>query len=362
MKIEIQDLLFTIFMSIPAYIELTQSPLKSLQEILRESEHSSIAILVDEHTEASCYPLFADLPDHVLIQIHSGEQHKTITTCEHIWSKLTSARFDRKSVLINIGGGVIGDMGGFAAACFKRGIDFINIPTTLLAQVDASIGGKLGIDFEGLKNHIGVFRMPLKVIISPIFLNSLDQRQINSGFAEVIKHGLIYDIEYFKSLKSPESYGQDQFLSLISESIKIKNQVVEKDPQEHGLRKILNFGHTIGHAIESLFLESNHTLFHGEAIAVGMICETFLSKKKLGLKKDQLNEIIEFITGIYPKIDLNNLDKTQFLDKLEQDKKNKGIDIQAALLSEIGSAKYEVSISKEDAIESLDFYSSVFSN
>jgi len=346
-------------MSIPAYVELTQSPHERLSVALNERTYSRIAILVDENTKSFCLPLLENLPEHELIEISPGEQHKTLETCGLIWSKLTEAGFDRKSVLINVGGGVIGDMGGFAAACYKRGINFINIPTTLLSQVDASIGGKLGVDFHGLKNQIGVFQMPLKVIISPLFLKTLEPRQINSGFAEVIKHGLISDAEYFRSLKKPENYRNDQFLDLITRSIFIKNKVVEEDPREIGLRKILNFGHTIGHAIESIYLDLKENLLHGEAIAAGMICEAYLSTKMLKMREDHLEEIVAFISNIYKKIDVEGVDRSLFIDKIRQDKKNKDKEIQVALLSEIGSAKYEITVSESVAIESLDYYSSI---
>ena len=243
---------------------------------------SKVAVIVDNNTKKYCYPVVADaLPDHVTIEISSGEEHKNLNTCQKIWGTLTDNAFDRKSLVVNLGGGVIGDMGGFCAATYKRGIEFINIPTTLLAQVDASIGGKLGIDFQNFKNHIGVFQNPLRVFLDAKFFETLPKEELRSGYAEIIKHCLIRDSEKFDQI-TKSGYENLDFFELTKHSVQVKNDVVLEDPTEKGLRKILNFGHTIGHAIESYYLEKpGKKLLHGEAIAVGMICEAYLSKREI---------------------------------------------------------------------------------
>lgn len=337
------------------YIKLTNSPSEVLTKVLEEMSFSKLAVIADENTSEHCLPLL-DLPDHLLIKISSGEKEKNLDTCQKLWSDLTDATFDRNCVVINLGGGVIGDMGGFVAATFKRGIRFINIPTTLLAQVDASIGGKLGIDFQGLKNHIGVFQLPHCVIVSPVFLTTLSKRELLSGFAEVIKHGLIYDCDYYEALKHPDQYSQDELLNLLKGSVDIKNSIVEKDPFEKADRKLLNFGHTIGHTVETCTLHEAAPLLHGEAIAVGMICESWLSMKYTQLPTDQAEEIFNYISSLYPKVNLSALDHDKFLQVLQQDKKNIGNSIQASLLSTIGSAQFGVEITREDAWASIEFY------
>jgi len=345
---------------IPDYVDITESVEDSVKNLLSSGNYTQVGVLCDENTVKHCYPLVKDiLPDHHIIEIQSGEDHKNAATCQQIWSQITSKRFDRKSLLINLGGGVIGDMGGFCAATYKRGIDFVQVPTTLLAQVDASIGGKLGIDFNGLKNHIGIFKLPVRVIVDPIFLNSLPDRHIQSGFAEVIKHGLIQDKNVFESLMNSDLSSLPS-LETIKQSIKIKGEIVESDPVEKGRRKLLNFGHTIGHAIESQFLENgSNELLHGEAVAIGMICESWLSKRNLNLSDSDLREIQEFIIGIYGKIDLSDLNTDDFVVNLKQDKKNKDNKLLFTLLEEIGEGRYDISISPEEAIESLEYYSNL---
>jgi len=342
---------------IPDYVDITESAKDSIDNLLLDKKYTQVAVLCDEHTLEHCYPLIKDtLKDHHVIEIPSGEDYKNLNTCQTIWNQITDKQFDRKSLLINLGGGVIGDMGGFCAATYKRGIDFVQVPTTLLAQVDASIGGKLGIDFNGFKNHIGVFKLPVRVIVDPVFLKTLPDRQVKSGYAEVIKHGLIHDNTVFKNLIKTD-LSNTKWLETIKESIIIKGDIVEADPFEKGQRKLLNFGHTIGHAIETQFLEKHtNELLHGEAVAIGMICESWLSNRKLNLPTNQLEEIQKYLTGIYGKKDLYDLNIDDFVGNLKQDKKNKGNKILFSLLNEIGEARFDVSISPEEAIESLEYY------
>ncbi len=341
---------------IPDNVLITSRLDEALSEFFQPVVYSDIAVLVDENTRQHCYPLIEDfLPAHHLIQIQSGELNKNLNTCSHIWQQLTDFGFDRKALLVNLGGGVIGDMGGFCASAYKRGIDFINIPTTLLAQVDAAVGGKLGIDFQGFKNHIGLFRDPDKVIISPVFLDTLPKKELRSGFAEVIKHSLIADRNYWPKI-ADKAFEAQQWEAHIAHSVKVKAEVVSKDFKEGGLRKILNFGHTVGHAIESYFLETQTPFLHGEAIAMGMICELFLSKKYCHLPEKEAEAVENFLLEVYGHV---NLESSQIHDIARlsmQDKKNEKGTIQCSLLKEIGHALYDVKISLEDVEASLAYY------
>ena len=328
----------------------------SLKAVLKETDFTQLAVLVDENTHVHCYPLIqAFLPEHLLIQITSGEEHKTLRTCEHIWEQFTTNNFDRKALLINLGGGVIGDMGGFCAVTYKRGIRFINIPTTLLAAVDANVGGKLGIDFMGFKNHLGFFQEPESVLIDPVFLKTLAPRELRSGFAEVIKHGLIADADYFEQTTA---HGLDieNWEAVIAHSVEIKNQVVKADPKEAGLRKILNFGHTIGHAIESFYLNTDKKLLHGEAIAAGMICEAYLSKKLLGFSEENLLQISRTILEIYPEINIAKEDFSGIVKLMYQDKKNLNNLLNHSLLMNIGKATYDIAVDEKDVIDALFYF------
>lgn len=312
---------------------------------------------MDVNTEQHCYPLLKSaLPAHDIIIIEAGEEHKNLEACQQVWEKLTQFHFDRHSLLLILGGGVIGDLGGFCAATFKRGIDFALLPTTLLSQVDASVGGKLGIDFQQYKNHIGVFCEPAATLICPTFLNSLPERELRSGFAEVIKHCIISDRPMWDVLRKKSLANQDWNV-LIPHSVAFKKEVVETDPKESGLRKILNFGHTVGHAVESYFLSTNR-IFHGEAIAVGMICESFIGWKKNLISKEELDEISAYLKQVYPQVTLPSVRKP-ILDLMSQDKKNKGNRILMALTKGIGQAVWDVEVSAEEIDASLDYYQSI---
>ncbi len=351
-------------------IHIGDNSLFELNKFLSENKHSSVFILVDENTKKRCLPLLKKsflVPFSLsVIQIKSGEKNKNIRTCEKIWKELSKHNADRKSLLINLGGGVITDMGGFAASTYKRGIDFINIPTTLLAQVDASVGGKTGIDFSGIKNQIGTFSFPKAVFINPGFLKTLNKRELLSGFAEVIKHGLIADRNYWKEIQasSPaliqgeKGGGDDAYDKIIFRSVQIKNDIVGKDLYESGPRKMLNFGHTIGHAVESASLKTKQKLLHGEAIAIGMICEAYLSRKYCGLPSEDLNSIAEFITRIFNFKPIKFSVK-KLMDLMKQDKKNKNSEINFTLLSTIGKAEINNSCSEDIIEESMNFFNEV---
>ena len=341
-------------------VEITNSIEESLASFFKQNSYSSIALLCDENTAELCLPLVRDfLPEHWVIQIESGEENKTIDTCIQIWGALTDGNFDRNALLINLGGGVIGDMGGFAASTYKRGIDFINIPTTLFSQVDASVGGKLGIDFDGFKNHIGIFKEPKTILIDSIFFNTLPKRELRSGFAEIIKHGLIADASYWESIADFDLENAD-WASLIDQSVEIKRKVVQEDPFESGLRKILNFGHTIGHGIESTYLNrGDEKLLHGEAIAVGMICEAFLSTKKTGMSSDELNAISKYLLKYYGHKKLDESLFEKIIQLIYQDKKNAGKVINSSLLKSIGDCTINIPIGEPDILDSLFYYNSL---
>jgi 3-dehydroquinate synthase len=312
---------------------------------LLKTIYSKIFILVDENTNTYCLPNFlANLATEIeieIIEIEVGEEQKNIHTCLHIWEALSELGADRKSILINLGGGVVTDIGGFIACTFKRGIDFINVPTTLLAMVDASVGGKNGIDLGSLKNQIGIIREPKAVLVNTSFLDTLPQLEMRSGLAEMLKHGLIFNKAYWNKFKNLSNLQSDDLDNLIYESIQIKNNIVSEDLTENGIRKSLNFGHTLGHAIESYCLEneSKSKLLHGEAIAIGMILESYISKEKELISKDEYAEIKFMIKDIYETIifDKNDIDK--IIELLIYDKKNEFGKIQFALLDGIGKIK-----------------------
>ena len=296
--------------------------------------YSKVAILVDENTKRNCLYKLPKFDNCTIIEIKSGEEHKNITTCSFIWEELTNNHFDRNSLLINLGGGVIGDMGGFCASTYKRGIDFIQIPTTLLAMVDASIGGKLGIDFNGLKNQIGLFNNPKSVLINSEFLNTLSDNELKSGFAEVVKHALITDKNLWKELTST-SFDKLNWEVIILTSIQIKNNIILSDPFEKGNRKKLNFGHTFGHAVESYYLEKGTPILHGEAVLMGILLEVEISL----VSQEQNNEIKNYILSNFslpftPK-------KSDLLPFLMNDKKNKVGKTNFSLLTNIGSCSVD---------------------
>jgi 3-dehydroquinate synthase len=320
--------------------------------------YTQIGVLVDENTKLHCYSLIKNfLPPHFLIEIQSGEENKHLETCVLVWQKMTDFQFDRKAVLLNLGGGVIGDLGGFCASTYKRGIDFYQMPTTLLSQVDASVGGKLGVDFQQFKNHIGVFNIPKNVLIYPDFIKTLSFRELRSGYAEVLKHCLIADKEEWKSV-TQKTIQEQNWSKIIPHSVKIKSNVVEQDPKESGLRKILNFGHTIGHAVESYFLQQglNKKLLHGEAIAIGMIAEAYLSHLKCGLTLEEVNEISSYFLMTYGKVSISDEELSQMYEYMLQDKKNEGKSVRFALLPKIGDCLFDIEANRVEIEKSMKYY------
>ncbi len=316
-----------------------------LENLLKTETYSKIFVLVDENTNEYCLPFFlSNLPTEIeieIIEIEAGEENKNIFTCIDLWHTLIELDADRKSIMINLGGGVITDIGGFVASTYKRGIDFVNIPTTLLAMVDASVGGKTGVDLGSLKNQIGVINEPKSVIVISKFLETLPTNQMRSGLAEMLKHGLVYDKLYWDKLKNLNDLNTDDLDVLIKQSIQIKNKIVSQDLNENGIRKALNFGHTLGHAIESYFLESEDKkqLLHGEAIAVGMILESYLSYKLDFISKESYAEIKYIITDVFEKIVFDEADIQNIMNLLVFDKKNEFGNVQFTLLNKIGESK-----------------------
>lgn len=336
-------------------IVIRQQPADLILDFFARVTYLQVVVLADENTAVHCYPLIQkSIPSHQLITLKAGEEQKNLTTCTQVWEALTNHRLDRHSLVLIIGGGVIGDLGGFCAATYKRGVDFVLMPTTLLAQADASVGGKLGIDFMGFKNHLGVFCEPVATLISPAFLKTLPERELRSGFAEVIKHCLIADKPMWDDLRKKDLHQQD-WETLLAHSVDFKRGVVATDPKEKGLRKILNFGHTVGHAVESYFLESGNRIFHGEAIAVGMIAEAHIAAAKNLLKQKELEEITTYLNRIYPAIALPQ-SRSGILELMLQDKKNKGNKILMALPEGIGKARWDVEVNLEEINASLDYY------
>lgn len=335
------------------HISFSNNGYISLNKIISENNYSSLFILFDSNSNELCSTRFlSSLETDVrieIIEIEPGETEKKITTCVEIWTILTELGADRKTLLINVGGGVITDIGGFIASTFKRGIDFINVPTTLLAMVDASIGGKNGVDLGNLKNQIGVINIPKMVLIDTEYLTTLPQNEMRSGLAEMLKHGLIYDTSYWSNFQQLSQIDFADFDSLIHRSIEIKNEIVMQDPTENGIRKTLNFGHTLGHAIESYFLENENkkTLLHGEAIAVGMILESYISWKKTLLTEEEYYQIKSTINSIFEVIEFNENDLQPILDLLIHDKKNEYGEIQFSLLEGIGKSKINQKVDTE---------------
>jgi 3-dehydroquinate synthase len=341
---------------LPDNILFSTDPASDLKSFLEQRKYSKVGVLVDDNTRLHCYPVVREmLPNHFLIEVRSGEEHKNLDTCIEIWDALTEQNMDRYSCLLVLGGGVLGDMGGFCAATFKRGIDFVLIPTTLLAQVDASIGGKLGVDFHHLKNHIGVFQQPALTLLNSGFLKSLPENELRSGFAEVIKHTLIADREMWEVVRK-KSLKDQHWDVLIGHSVSLKAGITEKDPREHGLRKILNAGHTIGHAVETYLMSAGRRILHGEAIAVGLIAEAFIARQKDLLTESEFSTLYQFILEIFGKANLVKDDLPDIGELMLQDKKNRGNRILCVLLGGIGSPRWDCEISLGEVNEALSFY------
>ncbi len=339
---------------------ISQDLRKDVAEAITRCPHDRIFVLTDTTTVELCWPIIKALPEFEtaqMITIGATDEHKTLESLAFVWRSLQEGGASRHSLLINVGGGMVTDLGGFAASTFKRGLAYINIPTTLLSQVDASVGGKTGINFGGLKNEIGIFNCAQSVILSSEFLRSLDQQNLLSGYAEMLKHGLISDTESWKELLrfDLEEIDYGQLGSLVAKSVQVKERIVEEDPTEKGIRKALNLGHTVGHALESLALEREKPVLHGYAVAWGMICELYLSVVKCGFPKDKFRQTVQFIRANYGDFPLDCKQYDRLFEFMKHDKKNEAGIINFTLLADIGDIRINQQATKEEIFESLDF-------
>ncbi len=350
----------------PVLLDLKSVPHVVGQEALERaatylSGHTNIFILVDENTEKFCLPVFRSILPGVsitdVVRIKSGELNKNILTASTIWQQLTQFKAERNSLLVNLGGGVITDIGGFTAATFKRGIDFVNVPTTLLGQVDAAIGSKTGIDFKEYKNQIGLFADPKAVVIDPIFLDTLDKKQLRSGFAEILKYALIMDVSLWEMMDNRcfDTMYPD-LGNFVVRSVSDKISIVEKDKHESGLRKLLNFGHTVGHALETFFLKTDTPVTHGEAVAAGMICATRISSRWSEFDCGSPELIYEMIDRNFSRLVYSEENIPEILLLMQQDKKTKAGKLHFTLLTKLGAAVADVAVPEEKVKESLRFY------
>ena len=337
---------------------------KVLSEEIAACKADRIFVLTDETTHRLCLPVVAGyeaLKGAEIITIGVSDTNKTLESVSHVWNELQRRGATRHSLLINLGGGMVTDLGGFAASTFKRGLHFINIPTTLLAMVDASVGGKTGFNFGGLKNEIGVFQNADCVILNTLFLQTLDQENILSGYAEMLKHGLISTEEHWAELLNFDIEQPDlkELGLLVAKSVQVKQHIVTEDPTEKGIRKALNLGHTIGHAFESLSLQrslTQHPTLHGYAVAYGLVCELYLSATKTGFPVDKMRQTVRFIFDHYGRMPITCDDYPTLLELMTHDKKNTGRDINFTLLGSIGDIRINQTATKQEIEEALDFY------
>ena len=330
-----------------------------LATAISECENDKTFVLVDETTREKCWELIKDefcLKQAQVISIGTTDGNKTLDTLTYVWQALQLGGATRHSLLINLGGGMVTDLGGFAASTFKRGINFINIPTTLLAMVDASVGGKTGINFGGLKNEIGVFSDAGFVLLNTEWLRTLDTENIRSGYAEMLKYGLIADEEMWAELVGFNLAQPDlqQLAAMLGKSVRVKERIVEEDPHEKGLRKALNLGHTFGHAFESWSMKRNPVL-HGYAVAFGLIAELYLSVVKTGFPIERMRQTVSFIREYYGSLPITCNDYPDLIDFMHHDKKNRGDEINVTLLGAVGDVRIDQSVSEEEVKEALDF-------
>ena len=344
----------------PQKVIIADSLEQTLTQAIGECEHDRLFLLADETTKDACLPLIAgfdSLKGAKTIVIGATDTHKTIESLAHVWEELGNGGGTRHTLLINIGGGMVTDLGGFAASTFKRGINYINIPTTLLSMVDASVGGKTGINFRGLKNEIGVFNNAASVILDTRFLRTLDHANILSGYAEMLKHGLISDEQMWAELMNYDVEAPDFGLlqRMVADSVAVKQRIVTEDPTEQGIRKALNLGHTAGHAFESFALR--HTpILHGYAVAYGLVCELYLSAVKTGFPTDMMHQTVSFIKAHYGKMTITCDDYPTLLELMTHDKKNTAGIINFTLLGGIGDIRINQTATQEEIYEALDFY------
>ena len=344
----------------PQKVEIADNLEKTLTAAINDCQPDKLFILADTTTKQLCLPIvegFSRLAGARRIVIGATDTHKTLESLAHVWEELSRLGATRHTLLINIGGGMVTDLGGFAASTFKRGIQYINIPTTLLSMVDASVGGKTGINFNGLKNEIGVFNNAASVILDTQFLRTLDGENILSGYAEMLKHGLINNEQMWAELMNYDIEQPDfgELRRMVAESVAVKQRIVTEDPTEKGIRKALNLGHTVGHAFESFALHRKPVL-HGYAVAWGIICELYLSCAKTGFPTDKMHQTVTFIKEHYGKMQITCDDYPTLLELMTHDKKNVGTTINFTLLGGLGDIRINQSATQEEIYEALDFY------
>ena len=354
----------------PQQVEIAENLETSLASAIGACEHDKLFILTDETTRKLCWPVVSGYPclqNAEVISIGATDTHKTLESLAHVWEELGRMGGTRHTLLINIGGGMVTDLGGFAASTFKRGISYINIPTTLLAMVDASVGGKTGINFRGLKNEIGVFNNAATVILSTQFLRTLDHENILSGYAEMLKHGLISNEAMWAELMNfslgAESLDLTTLQRMLADSVAVKQRIVTEDPLEHGIRKALNLGHTVGHAFESFALSTMGTVpsvrtpqLHGYFVAFGLVCELYLSTVKTSFPTDKMRQTVSFIREHYGRMPITCDDYPTLFELMTHDKKNTAGIINFTLLGDIGDIRINQTATKEEIYEALDFY------
>ncbi|NEV93213.1 3-dehydroquinate synthase [Psychroflexus sp. YR1-1] len=346
-------------------IAFQEEAYKELNQLIKSHSYSSIYILVDSNTQHFCSRFLSENIEADVkiewIEIEPGEEHKNISTCHEIWKTLSETGADRKSLLISLGGGIVTDIGGYAASCFKRGIDFVHVPTTLLGMVDAAIGGKNGVNLDSLKNQIGVINPPQLVLVDVGYLSTLPPEEMRSGLAEMLKHGLIANAEDFFAFEDLSQFQVDKLPELIRDSIQIKTKIAEEDPYEEGLRMALNFGHTLGHAIESYHMESSSKtkLLHGEAVAIGMILALKLSVEVLKFDQETCDKASRIISTYFKPVEFSEEDISNLKTYLKHDKKNSAGNINFVLLEDIGRPKINCKVSDEQIKKAFAYYKSL---
>lgn len=336
-----------------------------LQNFLQSVKYDKLFVLTDSNTLELCLPMLKEVPQlqgAPVITVEAGDTNKNIEQVTAIWMRLCNEGASRNSLLLNVGGGMITDMGGFVAATFKRGIHSVNVPTTLMASVDAAVGGKTGINFNGLKNEIGSFYPPLCVLIDSSFLKTLDRDNLLSGYAEMVKHALISNMETYRAILSFDLDRVDYTLlnQMVAQSVAVKERIVEEDPKEMGIRKALNLGHTVGHAYESLSFRKGRPILHGHAVAAGLVSELYLSYKTCGFPMENLSQVVYYLKKYYPPFFFNCDDYEALYELMTHDKKNEGGIINFTLLSQVGEVQINQSVTKEKVLESFDFYRESF--
>lgn len=343
-------------------LHITNEVNATLNSIIESGNYNAVMVLVDTNTRRLALPLLPCLCNAHTIEVTPGDNNKNLDTLSHVWSEMVRCGATRHSLLVNLGGGMITDLGGFAAAAFKRGFDFVNVPTTLLGAVDAAVGGKTGINFKGLKNEIGVFTPAKAVIMSTIFFPTLPEQELKSGFAEMLKHAMLHSHESFEQLLqfNFKNIDYDLLLTLMKESLLVKQNIVEQDPTEQGIRKTLNLGHTVGHAFESKALDDGKPVPHGYAVAWGLVTETVLSHILLQFPSDDLYALARFVKDYYGAFHITCDHYDQLLDLMRHDKKSHSGEINCTLLKECGNPIINNTVNEDDLKAALDIYRDLF--